>query len=404
MKNFIFSLLLAAMLGGCGDDEATTANAPTPSTTSYIGTISGGAVAPFAPLMSSASPTSSEDLGMWSISLTSAGTFVVTNADGLEASGTYESLDSGFVKLTVSLFNGEAPSEDMIAYGLNVPGLIFFLAPVNQDGSGEIIPMVSSGTCPSSEQSFLWSMAGMVDGGDGMTRSCDGTINAEGLDIVGNATINANTLTVNNKYDICNFDQGTAELGFSCTSGIGTVTNQSTGNLDAIMYLTQGGGAIVKTSPGGAEEKTIVALEGEASLAITDLTGDYAGVLFIEGDGTPGSDSTKPVAATIADGKITVSEWDVETNTAVSDGVSGAIHTFSSNTPGAGFIQGELDVDGDYITLNTHAYVTCQADLNANSSGKNIIICVGQAPDGATPISTQGEGSDDAFSLVLVKK
>ena len=290
----------------------------------------------------------------------------------------------------------------MIAYGLNVPGLIFFLAPVNPDGSGEIIPMVSSGTCPSSEQSFLWSMAGMVDGGDGITRSCDGTTNNEGLDIVGSATISADTLTVNEKYDICNLDQGVASLGFSCTSGIGTVTNESTGELDAIMYLTQGGGAIVKTSPSTVEEKTIVALEGETSLAIADLAGDYAGVLFIEGEG---ADMTKPMSATIADGKITVSEWDVETNTAVSDGASGVIHTFSSNTPGAGFIQGELDVDGDYTApLDTHAYVTCQADLDANSSGKNIVVCVGQAPDGATEITAPGQGSDNAFSLVLVEK
>ncbi len=403
MKNLIFLLILSALtFVGCGDDETPTVS--TPSTTSYIGSTSGGSVGINA-LSSLGRSSSSEDINMYSITLSSAGTFVITTATGLEVNGTYTTLSSGFVKLTVTSASGDnAPEAGAIAYGLNVPGLIFFLAPV--DGDGEIIPMVTSGVCPSSSQDFLWSMAGAKDGAqNALTNSCNGT-STFGLDIVGRATIDADTLTVSEKYDICNGvpTEGSSELGFSCDSGIGTVTNS--GNLDALMYLTAGGGAIVKTSPGTDDEKTIVALSGEDSLAISDLDGNYAGIVFVENSGS--GDSLYSVVATIADDKLVVSEWDVENNTASTDpeAIAATVHTFTSNTPTDGMIYGKLDIDSDQTDNSIYAFVTCQADKNANSSGKNVIVCVGQAPNdgGSTEITTAGDGSDDAFSLVLVQK
>ena len=399
MKSLIFSLLLAAMLGGCGGDDAATSTS-TSTSTSYIGTISGGEAPTNTSLMSTNSTSSSEDLGMWSISLNPDGTFNVKNASVLDVSGTYESLDSGFVKLTATSVNGETPSEEMTAYGLNVPGLIFFLAPINETGVGEIIPMVKSGSCPTSSTDLLWTIVGASDSTDNqITRNCVNA-GAEGSDIFGSATITASSLELPAKYDICNNSLGaTTAMDFSCTSGVGTILNGST--VEAYMYLTEGGGAIVKTDPNGTDEKTIVALEKEDSLGYSDIEGVYAGILFIESES---SDLTKPVKATIADNKIVITEWDVDTNTEVSDGASGTIHTISDNTPGAGFIHGKIDVGADQTDSSIHAFVTCQADLDANSSGKNIIVCAGQEPDESTTISLPGEGSDNSFSLVLVEK
>ena len=74
-----------------------------------------------------------------------------------------------------------------------------------------------------------------------------------------------------------------------------------------------------------------------------------------------------------------------------------------------GFIKGELDVDTDQSDGTTYAFVVCQSDLNANSSGKNIVVCTGQEPkrnseDDLEEISLPGGGSDNVFSLVLVEK
>ena len=92
----------------------------------------------------------------------------------------------------------------------------------------------------------------------------------------------------------------------------------------------------------------------KSSLSLSELEGDYAGVLFVEGD-EEGNDSTKPVSATISSDQIEVVEWDVESNTAKSGGDSGIIHTLINNVPMNGFIKGELDVDGD-TNENTYAF------------------------------------------------
>lgn len=404
MKNFFFLLIFSTLLVGCGDDEGDSVSSSTGSSVSYIGTISGGSSSLAHSTLSTSSTTSSTDLGMWSITISSSNTFVVTNADGLEVSGTVENLDSGFVKLTVSSANESEPQAGDIAYGLNVPGVIFFLAPVS--GDGEVIPMVKAGTCPSTEANFLWSLAGAKDSSsNNITQSCaDG--GDEGLDIFGQARIDSSEITIPSKYDICdNLISGGFTGAFSCTDGVATITSE--GSVDAYMYLTEGGGAIVKTQPGGGDEKTIVALAGESSLSLGELEGDYAGVLFVEGD-EEGNDSTKPVSATISSDQIEVVEWDVESNTAKSGGDSGIIHSFVSNTPMNGFIKGELDVDGD-TNENTYAYVVCQSDLNANSSGKNIVVCTGQEPNRSgtgelEEITAPGGGSENVFSLVLVEK
>jgi hypothetical protein len=408
MKKLLFLLICSTLLVGCGDDDGDSVSSSTGSSVSYIGTISGGSSSLVPSALSISPTTSSTDLGMWSITISSSNTFVVENADGLEVSGTVENLDSGFVKLTVSSSNESEPQAGDIAYGLNVPGVIFFLAPVGDDG--EVIPMVKSGTCPSTETSFLWSLAGAKDSDNNkVTKSCNNT-DTEGLDIFGEATINSSEITIPSKYDICdNSISGDFTGAFSCTDGVATITSE--GAVDAYMYLTEGGGAIVKTQPGDSDEKTIVALAGESSLSISDLEGDYAGVLFIEND-EEGDDSTKPVSATITSGvsgKIEVTEWDVENNTLKSGGISGTIHNFESDTPMNGFIKGKLDVDENQSDESIYAFVVCQSDLNANGSGKNIVVCTGQEPkrdseDNPEQITDPGAGSDNIFSLVLVEK
>ena len=82
MKNFFFLLIFSTLLVGCGDDEGDSVSSSTGSSVSYIGTISGGSSSLAHSTLSTSSTNSSTDLGMWSITISSSNTFVVTNADG----------------------------------------------------------------------------------------------------------------------------------------------------------------------------------------------------------------------------------------------------------------------------------------------------------------------------------
>ena len=58
----------------------------------------------------------------------------------MEISGTYTTLDSGLLKLTVTSSSGtDAPSEGEEGYALHIPGFVLMLSPVG--GEGDLVPV-----------------------------------------------------------------------------------------------------------------------------------------------------------------------------------------------------------------------------------------------------------------------
>lgn|GEM_PF-5341260 len=73
----------------------------------------------------------------------------------------------------------------------------------------------------------------------------------------------------------------------------------------------------------------------------------------------------------------------------VAGSLSGGSGTF---TPSTGFTTANLSVSGD----TTHP-MKCMVTRDANSSGKDIIFCLGQQP-------TSGAAANNVYSLLLVQK
>ena len=188
-------------------------------------------------------------------------TFDLTESDsGLNVTGTYTTLSTGLKKLTVGAVTGPfGPSVGDEGYGVDIPGVVFLLKP--PEDNSEIIAMVSKGTCPTGDFNMNWIVTS-IESDANLTNSC--ATGGTGLDALGTVSFNntTNVATLPEKYDICNNNVGSFDLGtISCSSGIGVPSNDD----DARMYLTNNGGAIVRIDDGDTTdgEQIIVALPND---------------------------------------------------------------------------------------------------------------------------------------------
>lgn len=282
----------------------------------------------------------------------------------LTVDGTYQKLNSGFLRLDVVSASGtDAPTAGDQAWGLEVPGYALILQPI-KTGSDQIVATISAGSCPTEDFSANWVIV-----------KKSGSANADdiGRDFFGEFAYTASTesAVLPAKYALAGpftLVEGADALdGGSCADGIMQVE-------DAVMYLTDNGGAIVHTGVNAGNDydsSFIFALAQKAIGNKSNLNGNYAGVLFDES--APDGDKTRPVRLTCLDGNcmanevldVTSGQISLET---VTISLSGAV-----DSPSAGFITGN-------ITTGGVGNIACMADINAVNSGRNIISCVGQSP------------------------
>lgn len=305
--------------------------------------------------------------------LDDAGGFTVTIADDSVSAahstltGTYEELDSGFLKLTVTAVDstsGTPPSVGSEAVGLLIEGLALFLKPLDSD---EVIPMIVSGTCPTADFSANW----LIGQGDSQDYS------SADQDAFGDFNYDAATgmATVENHYNLTSFaavdsDAPNSLDASACADGFirlaeGDVTL-------ANMWLTAVGGAIIETfaDDGVTRNSSIVALPESEISDIADFAGNYAAIAFSSTLG-----GVKPLAIIIAaDGTGTAEVLD-EVDPATSSGDSVTINLNGTiNIPSTGFVTGTISDGTDTGNM------ACSALADANSSGKNVLACNGQLP------------------------
>ena len=333
----------------------------------------------------------------WDVSLNSAAnTFVITRAPDaasavdMTVNGTYETTTSGFLKLTVTSASGtDAPTAGAQAYALNVPGFVFLLKPL--DANSEIIPMVASGSCPSSSQSFNWMVTSHEASGQGTTLE-------DNRDLLGTATFNGtDTMSIPAQYDLQGDDITTPNntITGSCSNGIISLNDGnpitlylSTAGAGLVDIFAQGSGTATETDD---RHTVIVAMPQDTISSLSSLDGNYIGIVFNES--VSSGDKTAPVWANFnSAGTTTAGEFtDVDAGTQDPNQVT--ITGISIDSPANGFFRATLTSGSDTAPMS------CQVTKNAAGSGQNIIFCVGIDPDSFT-----NGNADQLYTVLLVQQ
>jgi hypothetical protein len=327
-----------------------------------------------------------------------AKTFAITHrpeagqAIDFTINGTFETLTSGFKKLTVTTATGtDAPTVGSTGYGLDIPGYAFFLQP--SDSSGELITMVAGGECPTEDVTGNWiTVKNLHDVNTTTNLGTPQDVSSATADSFGTFSWNATTnqLELPANYALVNPTTslgGQAPFDVNCTDGVATIT-------DVTMYLTSNGGLIVHaehdsgSGNGTTDESVINAFAAETLTATSDFDGTYAGILLSADAST--SSSVKPVSLTCLAGSCTGLIIDPDTNVApLSGGGTATLNLTSAvNSPSAGFVSGTM------TTPDGTGNMTCMVDTAAAGTTKTLINCSGQNPGATTEL----------FNMILVSQ
>ena len=323
----------------------------------------------------------------WDVSLDStANTFTITHrpdatsAIDMTVNGTFTTLASGFLKLTVTNSAGTLvplPSAGDEAHAVEIPGYAFILKPLNP-ADDQLITMVVSGTCPTTDQSINWITANVANAH---------SASVAGNDFFGTFTWSTatNTAALPTTYDLAGFTSLGAGSNFpniTCADGIA----QPAG--DVTMYLTDTGGAMVHANGGTpADESDDQFILGFAEETLADLQaydGDYIGVLF--NDNSVAGSKIEAIAATCNNSVCAASN--INPDTGVLGGTVTVDLSGGLNVPSNGFATGTITIAGNV------GNISCMVDTAANGTTKNIISCSGQSPDDTSKL----------FNIILVTK
>ncbi len=318
----------------------------------------------------------------WDISLLSNNSFSVTHRDtatdpvDMTVTGTYTRQANGIVKLTVgAAVDGaggalSSPANGDVAWALDVPGYAFMLRPMDATND-QLIPMVVSGECPTTNLNGNWVTVKTNAGTD--------ATNA-GRDFFGTFQFDTATQTGNlpGRYSLANptSNQGSNSLGSgTCSDGIMSIS-------DGIMYLATNG-AIVRTgtdTPADSTDDNFIFAFGQKSIpGLASLEGTYAGMLF--DDNNASGSKINPVKMVCDNaGACTATQFDTDLENTLPGSVA---FNFSGGAgvdqPATGWINGTVSDTG---TGN----ISCMVDIDAAGTGKKIASCAGQSPDDNTKL------------------
>lgn len=271
----------------------------------------------------------------------------------LSVYGTYSTDPTTLImSLVVTSASGtDAPAPGATAYGLEIPGTVFFLKPSN--AGSEIIPMVKSGTCPIATKNYNWIIAKFNS--SPITPST-----AEGYGQASFLNNGSGTVTASNITDKKNMD-GSAG-GSNNTGPTGACVNGYLSGSGVDMYLTQSGGAIVKTNNGGSEF-IFASPKHSVDVIASDLNGTYTVLVF--NDDSSG-DKNFP-AKLIMSGGTGTGDKITNISTDATEGSPVTFSAFSALASSNGIFSLTFDTTG---RLNCNYYV---------DSGKKVIACNGYA-------------------------
>ena len=272
----------------------------------------------------------------------------------LSVYGTYSTDPTTLImSLVVTSSSGtDAPAPGATAYGLEIPGTVFFLKPANP--GAEIIPMVKSGTCPIATKNYNWIIAKF-------STSPITPATTEGYGQASFLNNGSGTVTASNITDKKNMDGSVG--GSNNTGPTGACSNGHLAGGSVDMYLTQSGGAIVKTS-GGGSEFIFASPKHTSDVIASDLDGTYTVLVFNDD-----SSGDKNFPAKLIMNSLGTNTGDKITNIAT-DATEGAPVTFTGFSAVAasnGIFNLTFDTTG---RLNCNYYV---------DSGKKVIACNGYA-------------------------
>ncbi len=317
----------------------------------------------------------------WDISLSSNNTFSVTHRDtatdpvDMTVTGTYTRQTNGIVKLTVgAAVDGagsalSSPANGDTAWALDVPGYAFMLRPMDAT-SDQLIPMVVSGECPTTDLNGNWVTVKTDVGADATNAARDffGTFQFDSTTQTGNLP---------SRYSLANptSNQGANALGSgTCSDGIMNIS-------DGIMYLATNG-AVVRTGTSTPADSTddnfIFALGQKSITSVANLEGTYAGMLF--DDNNASGSKINPVRMVCDNaGACTAAQFDTDLTTALPGSVAFDFSGGTPDIPSSGWITGTITDTGS-------GNISCMLDIDAAGTGKKIASCVGQSPDDNTKL------------------
>ncbi len=304
----------------------------------------------------------------WDVELVDSN-FTITRRENVSAdidltiSGTFERLESGFLKLEVTEASGtDAPEAGDMAWALEVPGYTLFLNPIGEDS--QMIPMVSSGECPTEDFDANWVL---------VKKASDSRADENQRDFFGTFSYAAETetATLPAKYSLADFNtplEVDSQLsGGNCDQGIMQVE-------DAVMYLTANGGAIVQTGISDPDDSSFIfALAQKTITDITNLDGEYAGILF--DDSLDTGEKIAPVSLSCASGECSGNiVTDIDENTLETE--DAATLTLDGNPDGLanGLVTGTITAGQETGNL------ACMVDIDVLGSGRKMVSCVSQSP------------------------
>jgi len=317
----------------------------------------------------------------WDISLLSNNTFSITHREtasdpiDMTVTGSYTRQANGIVKLTVgAAVNGSggalsSPANGDTAWALDVPGYAFMLRPMDASND-QLIPMVVSGGCPTSNLNGNWVTVKTNSGTDATSA---------GRDFFGTFTYDTTTQTGNlpARYSLAN---PTSNIGAN-SIGNGTCSDGIMSISDGIMYLATNG-AIVRTgtdTPADATDDNFIFALGQKSLTtVANLEGSYAGMLF--DDNNASGSKINPVKMVCDNaGACSATQFDTDLTTELSGSVAFDFSGGTADTPSTGWINGTITDTGS-------GNLSCMIDIDAAGTGKKIASCVGQSPDDNTKL------------------
>jgi len=366
--SLVAGLTLTLGLVNCGGGGSTSTTVASDTTNSYTGAGS-----------------------QWNNSINdTAKTFTITHQPEANESidftinGSFEELDSGFKKLTVSTSTGtNAPSVGSVGYGLEIPGYAFFLQP--EESSGELITMVQGGECPTQDLSGNWvTVKNLHDVNTSTNVGTPADVSSATQDSFGtfNWDLANSKLNLPLKYALSNptVDLNSSEsVDINCTNGVAQIPGVT-------MYLTSNGGVIVHaehdsgSGNGTTDETVITAFSSETLTAKSDFDGNYAGILL--SSDVSSASSVEALSMVCQSGVCSGDIIDPSTNSPIVAAGSATLNlTGNINSPSAGFISGTI------TTKDGIGNMTCMVDTNAASTGKNLMSIPKRKIPLRTPLS-----------------
>lgn len=308
----------------------------------------------------------------WAMSKGDDGSFTVTHAPSpgaaadMTVTGTYETVTSGFMKMTVADASGtDAPTSGAQAYALEIPNFMFLLKPMDDDGA--VIPMVIMGSCPTQDFTLNW-IATNYGGSDAYSTSAD---------IFGVASYSqaSSQLNLTAQYSLQSYTDVTNPQSMSGSCSGGKMTIGSTP--DAYMWLSNSGAVLVKTT----HDNGVIVATPQATYTSSNLAGNYIGILF-DGAGSSG-DKNKLIHGTINSG---VSSLVISDFSSIDAGTVGStLHTMSIDNHSnkvTGIMEGTL----------SGKETACTVLENAGGTTKTMLFC--------TAISTTTSTEQLSFLLI----